>query len=296
MRSCWSLQCCDNGNTATASAHCPSNQLAAGPSLALITRTGSGGAIQGWYGTPDTIATSTRTLAPPGSVPSFQTSLASATRMAFDVQPGGLIEQWPFDAATLTASTNTTGAALLLDFLEGDDVYAWSIYGTAGWMQEYRVTADGKVVLFRSKPNTQISGMGSDGTTIVWCESYGSTSASQQEPTVELWSAPYTNDPTVLATTAKKVVSLPFTYACSSDPVVFQGYFASTTLPFKTTVVIRLSDGAIQQVSSGAGWGFANYALVGPTELWSTMNVEDDAGNIGFSNVAFARYTLGPWP
>jgi len=41
----------------------------------------------------------------------------------------------------------------------------------------------------------------------------------------------------------------------------------------------------------------APFAFVTATDLWSTMNAENaDSGAIGMSGVAFAKYSLAPWP
>ncbi len=286
----------DNGNTIGGWARCPFNELAAGDSIALLARAGAGGAIVTADGPPSTITTSPPfgVRAPPGAVPGFQSSFASASRLAFDVQPSGTIELWPYDSGTLLKANNTTGAALLLDFVEGDDAYASSVYGTSGWTQEYHVAADGSVSLFRGKNMTQVTAMASDGVSLTWCESYGNSAPSDQQPNVEVWSAPYTNDAVLLANNAKKLATLPFAYSCGVS-VAFQGYFATTTVPFTSAIVVRLADGSTQSISAGPGRGFGSLALVSETELWSTMNAVTDAGTIGLSGAAFARYTLGAW-
>lgn len=288
----------DNGNTSgTPAAQCPFNELAAGNNIALLVRAGSSGAMVAGL-MPDTFgsAAGASTLAPPGAIPGFQTAAASPTRLAFDVQPYGWIWQWAFDAGAAVQSNNTTGAALLFDFIEGDDVFAMSVYGTAGWQQEYRVSRDGSVMLFRGKDSTAVGPMVTDGTTLVWCEAYGASTSSQQQPTVEVWSAPYTNDPVALGITAKKLVTLPGAVWCG-QAVAFQGYFATQIAStYDKAIIVRLSDGATQQLSAGTGWTFDTFALVSATELWSvTDRLLNDAG-ASWSGYEFARYTLGAWP
>ena len=288
----------DNGNTSEPSARCPFSELAAQSNIAILARTGVGGALVATKSSPSAFASTVSfdPIAAPGSVPGFQTSAASTSRLAFDVQPYGWIEQWPFDGGALVQSKNTTGAALLLDFLEGDDVYVFSVYGTTGWMQEYRVLPDGTVTLLRSKGNTQIESMATDGVTLAWCEASGAGTPQQQQPNVELWSAPYTNDAATLSATAKKVSALSGAVWCGGA-VMFAGYYATQTeSTYDTAVVVRVSDGATQTISAGPGWEFGTFALVSSTELWAVMNQRvNDAGGT-FSGYAFARYTLGPWP
>lgn len=280
-----------------AGAGCSFGPRVAGTNVALIGYESGGGAWSGAHGPPaQTLAApSPRRLALANPLPGLQYIHASATKLSFDVQPYGWIEQWPFDSGTVVQSTNKTGASLLLDFVEGDDVYARSVYGTTGWEEEYLVKPDGTVVLFRAKPKRQIPGMTSDGTSMLWCESYGSSTPSNQQPNVELWAAPYTNDPAILDSTAKKIATLPVGYDCGQT-IAFQGFFAMSTIPFQTAIVVRVSDGAIQQLAAGPGWGFGQLALVSATELWSTMSDESPDGSLGFRGVAFARYTLAPWP
>jgi hypothetical protein len=286
----------DNGNGG-ATAQCPFSELAAGNNIALLARAGANGAIVAGQ-MPATVAATAvvSLLAPPGAISGFQSSGASPSRLAFDVQPYGWIEQSALDAGSLVRSNNTTGAALLLDFVEGDDVFAMSVYGTAGWQQEYRVARDGNVMLFREKATTQVGPMTTDGTTLVWCEAYGASTPSQQQPVVEVWSAPYTNDPNTLGVTAKKLVTLAGAVWCG-QAVTFQGYFATQISgTYDTAAIVRLSDGATQHVSAGTGWNFGAFALVSATELWSVANrLLNDAGT-AWAGYEFARYTLAPWP
>jgi len=201
-----------------------------------------------------------RTLAPAGSLPKpsvIQTETASAVRFAFDVQPQGIVAQWPFDGGALVQSKNTTGAALLLDFVEGDDVYALSVHGTAGWQQEYLVEPDGSVVLYQSSPSAHVAAFASDGVSIFWTESYGNASQSGAQPNTDLWSATYTNSPSILASSSKKLTSLPVSFTPGAG-IAFSGYYATAPNPFTTAYVVRASDGAMQQVASGHRGGDFN--------------------------------------
>ena len=290
----WKTQSGIGGMRVDTSSQCAVAALNAGGSPAIFGRAGPKGAVYGAAGAGALSQPIFVQLAAPGAVPAFQSSAASATRLAFDVPTYGLIEQWPFDGGALVQSHNTTGAALLLDFVEGDDVYAMSVHGTSGWQQEYRVAGDGTVVLYRSNPTAHVAAFASDGTSVYWTESHVDLSATFAQPDTDLWMAPYTNDPTTLASSAKKLVSLPVSYTPGSG-IAFGGYYATAPNPFTTAYVVRSTDGATQSVGSGAGWGFQQLALVSATELWAVMTELNDAGG-GFRGVAFARYTLAAWP
>jgi hypothetical protein len=262
----------------------------AGPNLGFFGCTDAYAPCFGASGSFGSLPAALKALTVPQPVGGLQTSAASSTRFAFDIQPYGWIEQWPFDSGTVIQSSNTTGAALLFDFIEGDDVYARSVHGATGWSQEYRVAGDGSVMLFRSKDNTHIESMTTDGTTLAWCEAYGASTPTNQQPTVEVWTAPYTNDPAILAATAKKLTPLPTAVWCGLG-IAFQGYYAARiNATYDTVDVVRLADGATQQVAAGPGWLFGQLGLVSSTEFLS------EVGLIKGGGARFARYTLGAWP
>lgn len=284
----------NTGVDAGSQALCPFNPLAAGTGVALLARAGAGGPILAAHA-PSTASTfSFRILSPAKAIAGFQYSGASVTRLAFDVP--GPVEQWAFDSGTLVGSQNATGATLNFDFVASDDVYAYSPHGTTGWYSEYRVAVDGSTSLFRGTSGRHIYAMASDGATLAWCEAYGAATPVWVQPTVELWTAPYTNSPTQLAATAKKLVTLPGAAWCGGG-TAFQGYYVThTTTGFDVATVVRLSDGASQQVSAGSGRAFGVIALVSQTEVWSGIDQSLGDAGLGLGGIAFARYELGAWP
>ena len=198
------------------------------------------------------------------------------------------------DAANPCVKVNlaSVSALLLFDFIEGDTIFATSNYGTTGWEQEYVVDPKGTVSLFRSNPKAHIDGTCSDENTIVWTETYGSVNSSDPQALTEVWSAPFTSDPSTLASTAKKIAVLPKP-SISNRVKCFNGYYAWAR---NDLYVVRLSDGAIV---TGPNWflkpkGDQLPLYVTSTEVWENVRGPvDDAGTFGYR---LMRFTLPVWP
>lgn len=212
-----------------------------------------------------------------------QERLASDVLVAFDSPVAGAIVRWPLGAATVVIS-KPPHVPLLLDVVEGGDVYALSVHGTAGWQQEYVVQPDGTVVLYRSPPSTHASAFATDGKTMFWIESSGAAASSTTQPIVAIWQAPYTSDPATLSSTASKLAGLP---ASAVAAVAFQSLYAVVPPPFDVAYVVSLADGSVQRISAGAGWVFSAPLMVTGGELWAVMN--DTRGGFGVALARFAR-------
>lgn len=234
---------------------------------------------------------------PAGQVPAYL--VMSDTTFAFDIQPLHQVARLPVGNATYVY---TKGIRLADPTVVGDDVYAYNEYGTDGWNRIVRVNADGSTIPYRAVPMRHIQGFRADSSWAVWLETYGDPNFKNfQQPNAELWAAPYTSDPTVLAATAKKIATLPG--AAVHDPVYSDGYYAITSsksepdLP--TLYVVRVSDGTVQTLNVDA--------LVGPgaqhAYYLSSLASVSQAEVIGIlSFVAWspvfgvARLRLDPWP
>jgi len=227
----------------------------------------------------------------------------SATSLGFELVYGGTgLVRMPVGAASYVMSKAFGTDNTDVDVVEGDDVFAGKFYGSAGWSQEYVMAADGTVSLFRGKDKTHVTTLRSDGKTLFWVESYGLSDPHIApgdfipQPNMEVWSAPYTNDPATLAASAKKLATIQNHTRPGHAAVAFRDHYAFET-DEKTLTVVRSFDGAVQQISAGPGRRFDDdVAYVSPSEVWVTMDNYDDVNMTPRQRgIALARYTLREW-
>jgi hypothetical protein len=212
----------------------------------------------------------------------FQDRLASDTAFAFDA-PDYLVRA-RFGAGLLDVQPMTTPMVWLsLADVEGQDVFGETSY--TPWEQMYVFRSDSSLALLRSNSMAHVGTPTSDGTRLYWTETYGSTSGTQTQ--TELWSAPYTTDPSKLAATAAKIAAVPNAYIPHSS-VAFGGLIAVVTS--NGAVVGRVSDGKTQQVTSGTGRQIIEVIAVTPSELWA---MEDEG--TPYSPWHLTRIPLGDW-
>jgi hypothetical protein len=215
-----------------------------------------------------------------------QETLASDRVFAFDLEPQGIIARTDFGSGTLHQAKGNVG--LLLSMVEGDDVFAYSQHGTAGWGQLYEVDATGALTLLRSNPSAHVATPASDGSRIYWTETYGSTDLTQMQTRMELWSASYTADPAALTATASKFAEvqspqIPIT------AIAFAGLMAVSTGD-NTVYVARRTDGKVIQPSAGPNRAFEILVAVTPSELWAIESIPHGAPNSSLSRIG-----LGTW-
>lgn len=223
-----------------------------------------------------------------GAADIVQEIALSDSVLGFDYPLHGIAVRCRLGTAMCTSTDGRGGPPLLLDFVEGADVYAESIHGTVGFQQEYRVDPDGTPVLYRAKTDRHITAMRTDGTTLFWTESCGSTDVLAPPTCVEVWASPYTSDPVTLQTTAHKLASIPAGERIPQISIAFTGLYA--LISDGIVHVVRLADGKVLEVTAGAGFGFYRVVLVTPTELWGVVS---ETG--GSSAVALRRFALGTW-
>jgi hypothetical protein len=162
-----------------------------------------------------------------------------------------------------------------LTFAWHDVVFGVAEHGTTGWAQEYVIHADGSITLLRSNPNAHIWGMTTDGTTLVWEETYGSTTYPGPQTTTEVWKAPFTTDQATLTSTATKVTTLPTAGiggAAIADLDFFNGLYATYLRPPADVIyVVDVATGQTQTVPKGPGgssFGVLGLPYVDQNELW----------------------------
>ena len=219
---------------------------------------------------------------------------SSTQQLALSFQPDSpaivtcdLARDAGFNSACVSANlASVSPATLLLDFSEGDTLFAQSIYGTTGWQQEYVIDSKGNVALLRGRSNAHVGSMRTDGTNLIWLETQGSVNFNDPQTISEVWSAPLTGDPSMLAAKAKKVATLPVA-GPPGNAVAYNGYYLIYARP--NQYVVRLSDGAILNSpvvpNPYTPYGFV---YVSATEVWLF-------GRGPLSNDLF-RMTLPPWP
>jgi len=240
-------------------------------------------------GTVDALLTHPHFTPLPADYLSVSSPYASDTTFAFELQPMQAIGR--MDVATRTFVKTKPGSGLNIDAVEGNDVFAEKFDdSTTGWGELYLVKNDGSIALLRAKPNTHVRTLRSDGVRLYWTEAYGGTSPFSQQPILEVWSAPYTNDPATLAATATKVGQATTSFNGLAS-MAFDGY-VTISLEQDQTWVVRVSDGASQIIRSGPGRSWEFPILVSATEVWSTVGTAVS----GPSGIALVRQQLAPWP
>lgn len=139
----------------------------------------------------------------------MQEVYASDTKLAFDLEPEGTVVQHRFGTNTVIQTRG--GGPLFLDFVERDDVFA-SSSARSTWDKEYVVNDGGQLTLYAAKAYTHVSAFATDGTNIVWSETSVNLDPDSLQPNLEVWTAPYTSDPTQRAATARKVTTITGSY------------------------------------------------------------------------------------
>jgi hypothetical protein len=211
---------------------------------------------------------------------------ASDTTLALEFQPVSLLGRVD---GTSTHVTVTSKIALTFPLVVGSDVYAVDQTGTDGWARIMRVDADGSLTEYRAVPGHRVATPASDGTTMYWTECYGgSDPTSNVQPNVEMWAAPYTNDPTTLAATAQKVATLGTHCVYDQQQLAQNGmFFAISGL---TNYVWRKSDGKLLSFTNGGNRATWYPLYISQGEYWSIEAVQG-----GPKGVALTRIQLGPW-
>lgn len=220
---------------------------------------------------------------------SWDSFAASDTTIAFRIAQLTRIVRAPVGAPTYT---NTQGMRLAVPQVFGNDVFAWNEYGSGdGWSRVVRVNADGSTTPFIAAPQKQVSsGAASDGKTWYWSYSYGSTDpATNPQPTTEIWTAAYTNDPTTLAATQTKVLTMPSGASGSVNGVAIGGYYAFQVTQ-NETYTLQGATGKVQTVGNFSNRRCWNVVWASPSELWCIEQIIP-----GPDGVAFTRTALAPW-
>ena len=219
-----------------------------------------------------------------------ETVAMSDITVALDQQPGHLALRLPLAS---TSWVRNQGNDLSVPFVVNDDVFVFQEHGPDGWSREMRLDNDGSITLYYARPKHDVMAFASDGKTMFWIDAYGlSDPTNLAQPNIEVWAAPFTRDPLVLATNAQKLSTLSLPQA-PPDGLAQNGYYALGGGDHK--VYIFRADGAAQVLDLPTIVGPNSYmqkpAIVNDTELWGVVSEYPGAFGVGF-----ARVTLGPWP
>lgn len=211
---------------------------------------------------------------------------ASDSTLAFDLEPVHIVGR-------IDGSSNhvalTSKVALTFPIVVGSDVYAIDQTGTDGWARIMRVNADGSMTEYRAISGHRVSTPASDGVTMYWTECYGTSDPTNNvQPNVEVWSAPYTNDPLTLAATATKVANLGTNCIYNLQQLAQNGMFFATSAG--TNYVYRKSDGKLLTFQNGNQRGTWYPLYISQSEYWSI-----EAQQNGPKGVALTRLQLDPW-
>ncbi len=200
---------------------------------------------------------------------------SSDTTIGFDLSFGGALGRVSMDGGGFASGAVPGGVGFT--FASRADVFGVSSLGTAGWGQIYVLQPDGTLTLFRSNPNAHVTGIATDGPNLYWAETYGSTNNNALQTDSQIWTAPYTDDPTVLAATARQVADIPNTYV-PYQAVAFGGLYATIAY------AVRSSDGAFVPVPTAGNYQIRQVVYVTESDVWAIMYG------------AFARVQIGQWP
>jgi hypothetical protein len=219
-------------------------------------------------------------------VSGIQEELASDSIFAFDLEPQAVIARTDIGSGTLLQQKASVG--LLLGAVEGSDAFAISEHGSSGYGQLYVLDSRGSLSLLRSNPSAHVATPASDGVRLYWTETYGSLDVRAPQARTELWSAPYTADPAVLARAGSKLAVIPNS-TLPLKAIAFGGLMG-VILRDGRVYVGRVADGKLVQANPGPGRRFGVLLAVTASELWS---LESDLKGAPLSSLT--RVGLGSW-
>lgn len=268
-----------------------------GPSTAVLLGFDSAGRYALAHGTlqllttaPVPIASFQVSISMFGSVSVDETNAANDKLLAFDLQPAGRVVRVPLSNPSARTLSNP-GKFLAHPSVVEDDVYIIEQDGTGdGWSRIVRMDPDGTLVPWRAVPNHRVRALAYDAGTVYWSECYGLADPKNlAQPNVEVWSAPYTRDPSVLAQTAQKLADLPGAYCLYDEQVIAQnGIFLAVSSA--NQYAVRSSDKKVLTFQNG-GTRLSWYPLViTQAEYWSIEAVAN-----GPRGVALTRLALPAW-
>ncbi len=172
----------------------------------------------------------------------------------------------------------------------GSDIYAVNQHGTGdGWYREALIQGGGVVSIFREVSQRHVTAMSTDGKDWYWAESWGSGNPNADpQPNVQIFTSPYSNNPTTVETGKKTIATfppgLPFESLASPGHYIVQGVANQTD-------IFRASDGhRTSVINKGTGWCWRPlYAT--DTEFWCIERL----GQNGPNGVKVTKIHLSAW-
>jgi hypothetical protein len=150
------------------------------------------------------------------------------------------------------------------------------------------MNGDGTLTLFRAKSQTHITALTSDQDTLYWAESWGGANVDpNDQPHVEIWMAPFTDDPAILTSTAQLLVKLDGQMRRPGE-MMAQGGFVGLS-ENNTAFVVRKQDGAVKTVAPFNGDAVGMPVYVSQSEMWALVHLPNDPANV------LTKVGLGMW-
>lgn len=245
-------------------------------------------------GTPTELMSAPKTFARLTPLPTGNVNgqpVASDTTLAIPVYPPMRIARVAMDPNTFVSSSL---AALQDPVVWQDDVYAWEYQPPSGWPRYLRLNNDGSTTPFIDRKTRSVARLAIDGKQLWWIEADGSTPGDLYPTSVEVWTAPYSNDGSIVIANAVKAASFSgvrLTVANGAGIGVFNDIYYVFDGMIGTTYLVRGSD---KKTKSVGPW--PNYVMNGPVfvtqnELWGSLGKLPS----GPGAMTLIRVQLGAW-
>lgn len=225
-------------------------------------------------------------------------SVAGDGSPAFKLSDGTFAFNLGFAAALVRGATKSAATVRTKWLYElvpplvvvGNDVFASNQHGTGdGWYREARVDSDASVSIFREGNQRHITAMVSDGTDWYWAESFGSGNPNNTvQPSVEIYTSPYTTSPATLDAAKKKLATL--APGMPSEAITSPNHYIVQIIHGQTEL-FRASDGHhTSVVNQGVGWCWTPL-YANDQEFWC---IERNGEN-GANGVRVTKRHLSTW-
>jgi hypothetical protein len=217
----------------------------------------------------------------------------------------GRHDAWPWDLSqtypVYSSGTDPDGLPPFEATVVGSDVFSLVTSGGRCGVNSWNVEHGSRPLLRWYGDSTRGAGnFGTDGTDMVWTYSEGTNACKNDPPNPEVWTAPYTTDPAVVAATAHRLRKdvrgmSPEWYAVGFGYAMRTDYFGDPMTG--GLFVVRLSDGVGWKIPGTADYAQSWSDVLGFTETELFVQVMMPNSHIGGSALTIMRIrldSLGP--